>query len=243
MAALDKIRLTGLLRRSPAPAGLLYWTSSLRGIVASDIRHPLFARFFDRLSRAMEPQVGPRRDELLAGLSGRVLEVGAGNGINFGHYPASVDEVVAIEPEPYMRAKAQEAATNAALPVIVQPGMAEELDFADGSFDAAVVCLVLCSVGTPSRALAELYRVLRPGGELRFFEHVRAHRPAIARLQAMVDGSRLWPSLAGGCHCSRDTVGSIEAAGFRVQRNENVFLTPAWAITNPHALGIAARPR
>jgi ubiquinone/menaquinone biosynthesis C-methylase UbiE len=209
--------------------------------VASDIRHPLFARFFDRLSRGMEPEVGPRRDELLRGLSGRVLEVGAGNGINFARYPAAVEELVALEPEPYMRAKAEQAAQAAAVSVTVRSGVAEDLEFADGSFDAAVACLVLCSVGTPSRALAELFRVLRPGGELRFFEHVRASRPAKARLQAIADGSRIWPRLAGGCHCSRDTVAAIEAAGFRVQRTESVFISPAWGITNPHALGSAVR--
>ena len=122
MVALDKIRLTGLLRESPAPAGLFYVCTAEVPLgaeagaeyaarsVASDIRHPLFARFFDRLSHVMEPEIGHRRDELLSGLSGRVLEIGAGNGINFARYPSSVDEVVAIEPEPYMRAKAQRAA-------------------------------------------------------------------------------------------------------------------------------------
>src|SRR5205807_10234259 len=138
---------------------------------ATDIRRPLFARVFDRLSGLMEREVGRRRDELLSGLSGRVLEIGAGTGINFGHYPASVDQVVAVEPEPYMRSKAERAAASAAARVSVQAGVAEELPFADGSFDVGVACLVLCSVGAPGRVIAELARVLKPGGELRFFEH------------------------------------------------------------------------
>src|SRR5436305_5780191 len=85
-----------------------------RPAVAEDIHHPVFARLFDRLSRSMEPEVGPRRDQLLSGLRGRVLEIGAGNGMNFGHYPDSVEEVVAVEPEPYLRAKAERAAGVAA---------------------------------------------------------------------------------------------------------------------------------
>ncbi|HTX32211.1 MAG TPA: class I SAM-dependent methyltransferase [Solirubrobacteraceae bacterium] len=206
-----------------------------------DVRHPLFARCFDRLSRVMEPQVGRRRDELLSGLSGRVLEVGAGNGINFAHYPHSVNEVVAIEPEPYMRAKAERAAERADVSVTVRPGLAEELEFEAGSFDAVVACLVLCSVTAPSLALAEAFRVTKPGGELRFFEHVRSERPAKARLQGLADGSRIWPWLGGGCHCSRDTVGAVEAAGFRVDKTERVDVGPAWAITNPHVIGYALR--
>ena len=122
MAALDRIRLTGLLRKAPLRRGFLVLAEGLEPIdsvarvAAPEIRHPLFARFFDRLSKAMEPEVGPRRDELLAGLAGRVLEVGAGNGINFPHYPASVDEVVALEPEPYLRARAERAAGDFAGP-------------------------------------------------------------------------------------------------------------------------------
>jgi ubiquinone/menaquinone biosynthesis C-methylase UbiE len=209
--------------------------------VASEIRHPLFARFFDRFSHFMEPAVGPQRDELLAGLSGRVLEIGAGNGINFSHYPSSVDEVVAIEPEPYMRRKAQVAATGAPVSVSVRPGVAEALEFEAASFDAVIACLVLCTVPAPSRALSEALRILKAGGELRFFEHVRSERPAKARLQNLADGSRVWPRLGGGCHCSRDTVGVIEAAGFRVSNTERLDVGPRWGITNPHVLGRALR--
>src|ERR1700736_6045962 len=109
MTALDKIRLIGLLRESPASAGLSYADVG-SGAVPNEVHHPIFARFFDRLSHVIEKEVGPSRDELLSGLSGRVLEVGAGNGINFAHYPSSVEEVVALEPEPYLRARAEQAA-------------------------------------------------------------------------------------------------------------------------------------
>jgi ubiquinone/menaquinone biosynthesis C-methylase UbiE len=207
----------------------------------STVRHPLFARWFDRLSRAMEPELGPRRDALLSGLSGRVLEVGAGNGIGFRHYPSTVNEVVAIEPEPYLRAKAEQAAATAPVPVTVHAGVAAELDQPDASFDAVVACAVLCSVPDQPEALGELRRVLKPGAELRFLEHVRASTPARARVQALADGSRLWPSVSGGCHCARDTAAAIEAAGFRIDRLERFNLGPSVILTNPHILGRAVR--
>src|SRR5437764_6482699 len=180
--------------------------------MAEDIRHPLFARFFDRLSRTMEKEVGPHRDELLAGLSGRVVEVGVGNGINFRHYPTTVEEVLAVEPEPFLRAKAIQAAASAPVPVQVRAGLADRLDLVDGSVDGAVACLVLCTVPELSGALAELRRVLAPGGELRFLEHVRAERPAKIRVQRGLDRSGIWPLVAGGCHCSRDTLAAIDSA-------------------------------
>ena len=145
---------------------------------ASPIRHPIFARFFDRLSRLMEREVGEHRRELLAGLSGRVVEIGAGNGMNFQHYPAGVEEVVALEPEAYLRDKAEQAARGAPVRVTVRDGLADALPLEDGDFDGAIACLVLCTVPDPGRALGELRRVLNPGGELRFLEHVRSDRPA-----------------------------------------------------------------
>jgi ubiquinone/menaquinone biosynthesis C-methylase UbiE len=112
----------------------------------AEVHHPLFARVFDRLSRVLERELGEYRAELVGGLSGRVLEVGAGNGINFRRYPASVEEVTALEPEPYLRARAEQAAAAAPVAVNVRPGVASPLEFPDESFDAVVACLVLCTV-------------------------------------------------------------------------------------------------
>lgn len=209
---------------------------------ASDVRHPIFARFFDRFSRLMEEEVGERREELVAGLAGRVVEVGAGNGMNFRHYPETVAEVVALEPEPYLRAKAARAAADAPVRVTVRAGVAEALPIETAGFDGAVASLVLCSVPDQALALAELRRVLRPGGELRFMEHVRAPGSARSRLQSSLDRSHVWPAVSGGCHCARDTIGAIEAAGFRIERVRDLELGPSWMFTNPHVLGRARSP-
>jgi ubiquinone/menaquinone biosynthesis C-methylase UbiE len=204
-----------------------------------EVRHPLFARFFNRFAGLMERELGERRRELLAGLSGRAIEVGAGNGMNFRHYPATVDEVVALEPEPYLRSKAELAAREAPVKVGVGSAAAYPLPLEDESVDAAVTSLVLCTVPDPQAALAELRRVLKPGAELRFMEHVRSDRPRKARVQDWSDRSGIWPRMAGGCHCARDTVAAIEAAGFAIKSVRDFGLGPSWGITHPHVIGVA----
>jgi ubiquinone/menaquinone biosynthesis C-methylase UbiE len=206
---------------------------------ATSVNHPLFARFFNRFSAMLEKEIGPHRDELLAGLAGRVVEIGAGNGMNFRHYPATVEEVVAVEPEPYMRAKAHEAAQSAPVRVTVLDGTADALPLPDDAVDVAIASLVLCSVPDPAAALAELRRVLKPGGELRFLEHVVSRRPRKASMQHRLDDSGLWPRLGGGCHCARDTAATIAAAGFEVERVRSFDVGPAWGHTSPHVLGAA----
>ncbi|MEU8519060.1 class I SAM-dependent methyltransferase [Streptomyces sp. NBC_01216] len=179
------------------------------------VHHPLFARFYERCSVAAEVRGGmaPLRKELLAGLSGRVVEIGAGNGLNFAHYPGAVSEVVAIEPERRLRRSAADAGRRARVPVDVVPAVAEALPVKSEAFDAAVASLVLCTVRDVPRALAELRRVLRPGGELRFLEHGLAPGRGMARAQRALDRT-VWPPLFGGCHTARDPLAAIEAAGF-----------------------------
>lgn len=128
------------------------------------------------------------------------------------------------------------------MPVVVSDAAAEPLPFDDSSFDAAVASVVLCTVPDQPPALQELRRVLKPGGELRFMEHVRAEGQRKARVQHWLDRSGVWPWLAGGCHCSRASVGAIEAAGFTVERLRNFDLGPSWIHTNPHVLGVARHP-
>jgi SAM-dependent methyltransferase len=185
--------------------------------MSQNVENPLFARFYHRFcGRDLGNGEDDLRREMLAGVRGRVVEVGAGNGINFTHYPAAVIEVIAVEPEPYLRRQAKNAAAGAPVPVRVVTGVADELDLEPGSADAVVACGVLCSVPDQAAALHEFRRVLRPGGELRFFEHVRSRRPRFARWQARLDP--MWSHLFGGCHPDRDTLAAIEAAGFELER-------------------------
>ncbi|MFG2124810.1 class I SAM-dependent methyltransferase [Streptomyces sp. NPDC048710] len=186
-------------------------------VVQSPVHHPLFARYYARLSVAAESRLGMAgvRERLLAGLSGRVIEIGAGNGLNFAHYPAAVAEVVAIEPEPLLRQLALQSARHAQVPVDVVPGAAEALPVKSEAFDAVVLSLVLCSVRDVPRALAEARRVLRPGGEVRFFEHGRGGGRMMTLTQRTLDRG-LWPALNGGCHLSREPVAALREAGFEL---------------------------
>lgn len=203
----------------------------------------LGARLYLKMSEASERHgQAETRDRLLAGISGRVIEVGAGHGLNFSHYPESVSEVVAVEPEPALRALAEEEAQRVEVPIRVVDGDAENLPGDDGEYDAGLTSLVLCSVPDQQAALRELYRAIRPGGELRFYEHVRANHPGFARFQRTVD--LVWPLLGGGCHVSRDTPSAIEAAGFEFESCERFAFQPTLthAPAKPHILGIARRP-
>lgn len=211
----------------------------------SAMSHPLFARFYQRISPVMDRAGGAEhRKALVAGLRGRVIEVGAGNGRMFTHYPPEVTYVLAVEPEPHLRAAALEAALSAPVPIEVVDGLADDLSGGDGEFDAAVAALVLCTVPDQAAALAELCRVLRPGGALRFFEHVQAPDPGLLRrTQRLVDAT-VWPRLLAGCHTGRDTVTAIAAAGFvldeihRFRFPDSGPPSPA----APHVRGSATRP-
>ncbi|MEV0600058.1 class I SAM-dependent methyltransferase [Streptomyces sp. NPDC050315] len=209
------------------------------------VHHPLFARAYARLGPLADAHAGvrPLRRELLAGLSGRVIEIGAGGGLNFAHYPGTVSEVVAIEPEAALRQAARTEAVRAEVPVDVVPGVAEALPVKSEAFDAAVVALVLCSVRDVERALAELRRVLRPGAELRFLEHVRAEGRGLRAVQRAADRT-VWPLLNGGCHTGRDTVAALRAAGFAVESHRRLRVPPRGITlpTSPMVLGTARRP-
>jgi ubiquinone/menaquinone biosynthesis C-methylase UbiE len=207
------------------------------------VSHPIFARIYGRVVKSADARgAGEHRDKLLARLTGRVVELGAGNGGNFPHYPETVTELIAVEPEPRLRADAERAIAEAPVPVRVIDGLADELPLEDASCDAAVVSLVLCSVPDQTRSLTELSRVIRPGGELRFYEHVLSERPLPARLQRLADAT-VWPRVAGGCHLSRDTGSAIERAGFEISTMERFPFRPAAAApSTPHILGSARRP-
>ena len=147
---------------------------------------------------------------------------------------------MAVEPEARLRAQAQRAARQAPVSVRVVDGLADALGEPDASFDAAVASLVLCSVPDQAAALAEIARVLRPGGELRFYEHVVAHGARQAAVQRRLDDWRIWPTLVGGCHVARDTGAAITAAGFTIERCRRLRF-PDNALGLPHLIGVARR--
>src|SRR5579859_3498839 len=190
----------------------------------SDLPRPRFARMYQRSSKNAERRGGTEhRRQLLQGLAGTVVELGAGHGLNFPHHPTTVTQLTAIEPEPTLRAQATIAAASAPVPVQVLPGTADRLPLENESVVAAVASLVLCSVPDQARALAELRRVIRPGGELRSYEHVIPNcQPKRLLLQA-VDHSGPWPRIAGGCHPARDTTSAIQRSGFEIEKIERIM--------------------
>jgi SAM-dependent methyltransferase len=209
----------------------------------STVSHPIFARLYRRM-HAREDALGvtDQRRELLSGLAGKVVEVGCGDGANFSLYPTTVTEVTAVEPESYLRSYAQRAAKSAAAPVRVVDGTADSLPLADGSTDAAVASLVLCSVTDPQQAVAEMVRVLRPGGTVHFLEHVLADDPHLARAQHRFAPLHAW--IAGGCRPDRPTVDTLRQAGLSIEklRPFDFLLSPVTRLSRPHVIGVARKP-
>jgi SAM-dependent methyltransferase len=149
-----------------------------------------------------------RRQRLLADAHGAVLEIGAGTGLNLRHYPTALDELVLVEPGARMGGHIDLGRAPAGVPTRLIQAPAEQLPFEDGSFDTVVSTLVLCTVGDPRRAVAEVARVLRPGGRLLFLEHVRADQGWRRTLQRR--SVRPWAAFADGCQCDRPTLMTIE---------------------------------
>jgi len=206
------------------------------------VNHPLCSRLYVKQAETAEARgLADQRQRMLGGLTGSVLEIGAGNGMNFRHYPATVTAVQACEPDPYLRRFAVEAADEAPVPVSVGDAPAEELPLEDASFDAAVASLVLCSVKDLDRAVAELHRVVKPGGELRFNEHVRSDRRFRGAVQRIADAT-VWTTLSGGCHLGRQTGDALEAGGFKIEQVERFgFRVGGVDPPKTHLLGVARR--
>lgn len=208
-------------------------------------RPSAFARGFARLSPIMDARgAAEHRAELVVGLSGSVIEIGCGPGAMFRHYPPEVSTVLAIEPDDYLRGLAEQAAlaTSGTAPSIsVVYGRAEALSGADGSVDAVVCSLVLCSVPDQAAVLAEIRRVLRPGGELRFYEHVRSRSRIVGWMEDAL--TPLWRRSAGGCHPNRDTASAIDRAGFEMDHVRRFGFAPAPVSPRmAHIVGVAHAP-
>jgi protein-L-isoaspartate O-methyltransferase len=193
--------------------------------MSNTVDNPFFARLWTFLSAHETEAIQRLRRENLAGLSGRVLEVGAGTGTNFAFYPSTVSEVVAVEPERRLAELARQAAETAPVPVTVSSDTVEEFTPRE-PFDAVVCSLVLCSIEDPDDVLRQLLSLLRPGGELRYLEHVASSGPR-ARLQKLADAT-VWPRLLGNCHTHRHTEEAIVGAGFQVSGARREWTFPAW---------------
>lgn len=197
-----------------------------------------FAALYDRgLKATEEAGLGRMRAELLAGAGGRTLELGAGTGVNLDLYPGAVEELVLVEPDPHMAKRLRERLARSARAGEIVEAPAERLPFEDASFDTGVSTLVICTVPDPVAALAELARVLRPGGKLLFIEHVRSADPVSARWQDRLEGP--WRFLADGCHCNRDTLATLASSRFEVAAVEHDKLPKAPSIIAPLIRGSA----
>jgi len=200
------------------------------------LRWTVLAPAYDRMSRKSEEAgLGAMREGLLADADGRVLEIGAGTGVNFPHYGDSIESLVVTDPEPPMLRRLRERAREQAPHAEVLQAPAEDLPFDDASFDTVVSTLVLCGVDQ-ERSLGEVRRVLRPGGRLLFLEHVRSDEPGLARFQDRIN----WLNrFIVGCECNRRTLAAIEAAGFTISRVEHATIPEAPKFVRPLIVGAA----
>lgn len=199
----------------------------------------LFAALYDRgLKSTEEAGLGQMRADLLAGAEGRVIEIGAGTGLNIDLYPDAVQDLVLVEPDPHMAKRLRERLAGSPRAATIAEAPAERLPFESGSFDTAVATLVLCTVPDPVVAVAELARVLKPGGRLLFIEHVRSGDPGVASWQDRLE--KPWRFLGDGCHCNRDTLATLAGSRFELGAVEHDRLPKAPPIVRPVVRGSAS---
>jgi ubiquinone/menaquinone biosynthesis C-methylase UbiE len=204
------------------------------------LRTKFFAMTYDRqIARSERAGLHAFRQDLLAGAKGDVIEIGGGTGANLLCYGPAVGSLTITEPEPPMMRRLERKVREQAPGTKVLRAPAEDLPFDDGTFDVAVSTLVLCGVDDQPRALRELRRVLRPGGQLLFIEHVRSDDPRTARLQ---DRMNWLNRLVVCCDCNRPTLGSIQEAGFTITQVEHTALPKAPKFVSPTIMGVATVP-
>jgi len=198
-----------------------------------------FSTFYDRLLEGTEEAgLRERRREVLSRARGRTIDIGAGTGANLGLFPDGLDQIVMAEPDPHMTKRLRNKLAEAGAGVELVEAGAESLPFDDDSFDTAVFTLVLCTVPDPSAALAEAARILKPGGQLLFVEHVRGEE-RLARWQDRLE--RPWKFVADGCRCNRDTIANIEASPLEIEQVNHGELPKSPPLVKPLVWG-SARP-
>ena len=198
----------------------------------------LFASQYDRFLAAAERDgLGARRERLLERARGRVLEIGAGTGLNLGYYPDTLERLVLTEPSEPMAARLKERVAKSHMACEIVAAPAEKLPFEDDSFDTVVSTLVLCTVPDPEATIAEIRRVLAPGGALLAMEHVRSESEDTAKWQDRLE--RPWRWWGNGCRCNRDTVSSVESAGFTWEELQHGTVPHAPPIIRPLIAGRA----
>jgi ubiquinone/menaquinone biosynthesis C-methylase UbiE len=198
----------------------------------------LFAAMYDRIGKGSEDAgLREERRRLLQAAEGATIELGAGTGLNLPHYPSTVTRLVLVEPDRHMRARLAERAASLDSGAEIVDAAAEQLPFADETFDTAVVTLVLCSVPDQQAALQEIARVVKPNGRLLFLEHVRSDDPKVARSQ---DRIRPFYNLVG-CNPNRSTLDAIEASAFTVESVVHGEVPRAPKVERPMIVGVARR--
>jgi len=181
----------------------------------------IFAALYDPLMKPLELfHMRKIRKKMLQNVSGRVLEIGSGTGLNFAYYPEDTEEVQAVEPDGNLRERSLPRSLRSSVPIYVKEGTAEKLPFKSNSFDAVINTLVFCTIEEPEQALKEIIRVTRPGGKVLFYEHVRPSHPAAAKMSDKLTPA--WKAVCGGCHLNRDTEGIIRRSGLDIVRKENM---------------------
>jgi ubiquinone/menaquinone biosynthesis C-methylase UbiE len=197
-----------------------------------------FAAGYDRVMAGPEKAVlGRHRATLITRAKGSVLEIGGGTGANLPFYGEDIEELIITEPEEPMARRLERKLAGYSLPIRVVGARAEELPFGEESFDFVVSTLVLCTVDDQARALGEIHRVLKPGGQLVFLEHVRSEDPRLARWQDRLHGVQV--RVGHGCHCNRRTLESIERASFSIAELEHDRIRKAPPIVRPLIAGVA----
>ncbi|WP_158852076.1 class I SAM-dependent methyltransferase [Saccharothrix deserti] len=201
----------------------------------------VFAGMYDKFLAKVEGYgLSEKRAEMLKPAYGRTIELGTGTGLNLPHYPDTVDELILTEPYPHMVAKLEEKTRNDPRRIQLVVAGAEKLPYPDGYFDTVAAAMILCTVPDPQPALKEIQRVLKPGGQYLFLEHVRNPDPKVARKQDIIQKGWYW--FGNECHCNRPTVQTLMSSELEIADLQETKMPGAWEFIEAMVIGRAVRP-